>query len=154
HGRHALALAQRGPEVVGVDFAAALLAGAQHLGAQLGTEAHWIRADMRRLPVRQAYFDAAILIDAFGFFETDGDNDAVLSGLARILVPKGRLCVKVVNGSPILADFRGSERVEHEGAVVTISRTLTLEPPCMTEKIAVTGLRGSGQYMRRQRLYR
>jgi cyclopropane fatty-acyl-phospholipid synthase-like methyltransferase len=45
HGRHALALAQRGPAVVGVDFAAALLAEAQHLVAQLGTQAYWIRAD-------------------------------------------------------------------------------------------------------------
>jgi SAM-dependent methyltransferase len=154
HGRHALALAQGGLDVVGVDFSATLLSEAQHLESQLGAQAHWVRGDMRRLPLRRGYFDAAISMDAFGFFETEGDNDAVLAGAAYILVPRGRLCLKVVNGGPIFADFRGSDREEREGAVVTISRTLTLDPPLMTERISVTGLRGSGEYMRRQRLYR
>src|SRR5262245_54254303 len=44
HRRHALALAQRGSAVVGVDFTVALLTEAQHLGAQLGAEAHWVGA--------------------------------------------------------------------------------------------------------------
>jgi hypothetical protein len=74
--------------------------------------------------------------------------------VARILAPQGRLCLKVVNGCPILADFRASDTEEREGTVVEISRTLTLVPPRMTEKIVVSGSRGNGQYERRQRLYR
>jgi hypothetical protein len=93
-------------------------------------------------------------MDAFGFFETEEDNEAVLADVVRILVPRGRLCLKVVNGRPILANFRVNDREERDGAVVTISRTLTREPPRMTEKITVTGLRGNGEYERRQRLYR
>jgi hypothetical protein len=62
--------------------------------------------------------------------------------------------MKLVNGTPILADFRDSDREEREGTVVTISRTLTLNPARMTEKIAVTGSGGNGEYERRQRLYR
>jgi ubiquinone/menaquinone biosynthesis C-methylase UbiE len=154
HGRHALALAQRGSTVVGVDFAIALLTEARHLGAKLGVQACWVRGDMRILPFRREYFDAAILLDAFGLFETEADNDAVLANIARILVPHGRLCLKVVNGGPILADFRGSDTEEREGTVVAISRKLTLEPPRITEKIVVSGSRGNGEYERRQRLYR
>jgi ubiquinone/menaquinone biosynthesis C-methylase UbiE len=154
HGRHALALAQLGSRVVGVDFAIALLSEARHLGARLGVEANWVRADMRILPFRRAHFEVAILLDAFGFFETEQDNDAVLANIARVLAPHGRLCLKTVNGDPILADFRGSDTEEREGAVVTISRTLTLEPPRMTENIVVSGSRGNGEYERRQRLYR
>jgi SAM-dependent methyltransferase len=154
HGRHALALAQRGAEVVGVDSAVPLLSAAQHLGAEICAQVHWVQGDMRRLPIRWRYFDAAILLDAFGFFEVEEDNEAVLASIAHTLVPHGRLCVKLVNGSPVLADFRASDREEHEGAIITISRTLTLDPPRMTEKIDVAGSRGNGQYIRRQRLYR
>ena len=154
HGRHALALAQQGATVIGVDFAIAPLTEARHLGAKLGVQACWTRGDMRILPFRREHFDAAILLDAFGFFETEEDNGAVLANFARILVAQGRLCLKVVNGGPILADFRGSDTEEREGTVVAISRTLTLEPPRITEKITVSGSRGKGQYERRQRLYR
>jgi SAM-dependent methyltransferase len=154
HGRHALALAQRGPEVIGVDFAAALLLRAQRHAAELGVRARWVRGDMRRLPLRSGSFGAAILTDAFGFFETDEENDTVLREAARVLIAGGRLVLKVVNGGPVLEAFRETDREERDGTVVTISRTLALAPPRMTERIQVSGIRGSGEYERRQRLYR
>jgi ubiquinone/menaquinone biosynthesis C-methylase UbiE len=154
HGRHAVELSLRGAHVTGVDFAAALLIEAQRLCGKFRAQAHLIRGDMRLLPLRSQYFDAVILMDAFGFFETEEDNEAVLANIARILVPGGRLCLKVVNGIPILQDFRESDREEREGTVVEISRTLIPEPPRISEKISVSGLRGNGEYERRQRLYR
>jgi cyclopropane fatty-acyl-phospholipid synthase-like methyltransferase len=42
-GRHALALAQRGSRVVGVDFSIGLLTKARDLGAELGVQACWVR---------------------------------------------------------------------------------------------------------------
>lgn len=154
HGRHALTLAQGGPQVVGVDSSAALLTQAQRLAADVGVRAHWVRGDMRRLPLLSACFDAAMLLDAFGFFETENENEAVVAEAVRVLRPRGRLALKVVNGNLILAGFRNSDRVERDGTVVTLSRTLTLAPPRMTERIVVSGARGNGQYERRQRLYR
>ena len=59
-----------------------------------------------------------------------------------------------MNGNLILAGFRDSDREERDGTVVTLSRTLTLAPPRMTERIVISGARGNGQYQRRQRLYR
>src|SRR4051794_2488788 len=50
HGRHAVALAQRGANVVGMDSAAALLTEAQQLSSQAGAQLRWVRGDMRRLP--------------------------------------------------------------------------------------------------------
>src|ERR1700723_3679272 len=49
HGRHALALAQRGAKIVGMDFAEALLMRAKGLGADLDAPAHWLRGDIRLL---------------------------------------------------------------------------------------------------------
>jgi SAM-dependent methyltransferase len=154
HGRHAVALAQLGGEVIGVDYARALLMRAQRLGADSGVRGDWIRGDMRRLPLRSGSFAGAVLIDAFGFFETEEENEVVLNEAARVLAAGGRLALKAVNGGLILKAFRDSDREERGGTVVRISRTLTLQPPRMTERISVSGTGGNGEYERRQRLYR
>jgi|SRR5215471_1044946 len=154
HGRHALALAERGADVVGVDSAVALLNRARDLAAVRPTRIHWIRGDMRRLPLRSACADAAVLMDAFGFFDTEDENDAVLLEAARVLTHGGRLVLKVANGSLILADFRETEREERDGAVIAVTNMLTSDPPRLTQRIRITGPRGNGEYERRQRLYR
>lgn len=154
HGRHALALAERGAEVIGVDFAVALLKRAQHLGADLHIRAQWIRGDMRRLPLRSECVTATLLMDAFGFFEMEDENEAVLREAARILTSRGRLGLKVVNGGQVLDTFRKKDREERDGTVVTVSRTLTLGPPRVTERINVSGSHGKSEFERRQRLYR
>ena len=151
HGRHALALAERGVEVLGLDSSTALLNRARQLSVELRTPAHWIRADMRRLPIRSSVASAAMLMDAFGFFETDREHDAVLAEAARVLEPHGRLVLKVVNGAAVLADFRPTAREERDGVEITIHRTLALAPPRMTERITIEG---DEKYERRQRLYR
>ena len=153
HGRHAISLAQSGAKVVGLDFAVALLTRAKDLAADLGVRVHWLRGDMRRLPLRSRSFAAAILIDAFGFFETDDQNAAALSEAVRVLVPGGRFGLKVVNGGPVLAAFRRTDREERDGVTVTISRRLGTKPARMTEKVTVSGVRGNGEYERHQRLY-
>ena len=154
HGRHAIALAEHGSRVIGLDAAAALLDRARQLAAGCHTDVRWIRGDMRRLPFRAACANAAIVMDAFGFFETEEENGAVLREIARVLTPGGRLCLKVVNGGLVLAAFRETDREERDGTVVSVSRTLTLDPPRMTERIRISGSRGDGEYERRQRLYR
>jgi hypothetical protein len=93
-------------------------------------------------------------MDAFGFFDAEHENERALAEAARVLVPGGRVALKVVNGERILADFRHADREERDGVIVTISRTLLPEPARMIEQVSVSGVRGSGQYERRQRLYR
>lgn len=154
HGRHAVALAERGSDVIGLDFAVALLNRARHLAAGLRTQLRWVRGDMRRLPFQSKCADAAIVMDAFGFFDTEQEHEAVLQEAARVLTTSGRLGLKVVNGGPILDSFRERDREERDGTVVSVSRTLTLDPPRMRERISISGSRGPGEYERRQRLYR
>ena len=154
HGRYALALAERGLEVIGLDFAVALLNRARHLADESRTDVRWIRGDMRRLPFRSECAGAAILIDAFGFFDTEEEHELVLREAARVLTTGGRLAVKVVNGGQVLDAFRETEREERDGVAITVSNTLTLEPPRLTQKIVVSGNRGDGEYERRQRVYR
>ena len=153
HGRHALALAARGAIVVGVDASVALLDEARRLTGEMRFSARWVRADLRRVPFQSGTVDAVVSIDAFGFFELEDENQQVLREAARVLRPGGGLALKVVNGSPILADFRRAERQDRDGVVVTVERTLSLAPARMVERLVVSGPRGSGRYERRQRLY-
>jgi ubiquinone/menaquinone biosynthesis C-methylase UbiE len=154
HGRHAVALAERGPDVIGLDFAAALLNRARQFTAESHTRVRWVRGDMQRLPFRSACADAALVMDAFGFFDTEDEHEAVLREAARVLTSGGHLGLKIVNGGPVLDAFRERDQEERDGTVVSVSRTLTLDPPRMTERISVNGSRGRGEYERRQRLYR
>jgi hypothetical protein len=108
---------------------------------------------MRRLPLRSGFAGSAILTDSLGLFDSDEENETVLREAARVLNLRGALAVKVVNGAPILAAFRDTDREERNGAVVEISRTLLRSPPRMIERIRVRGSRGTGEYVRRQRLY-
>ena len=73
---------------------------------------------------------------------------------ARVLAPRGRLALKVVNGGIVLDDFRQTEHAERDGAIVSIINTLALDPPRLTQRVSVRGNRGHGEYERRQRLYR
>lgn len=154
HGREAVSLATLGARVVGVDFTSALLARATNLAERLGVAVSWVRGDMRQLPVQSQSVRGALLFDAFGFFDTDDENQTVLAELARVLAPGGRLAIKVANAEPILADFRASDREDKWDTVVEIRRSLSQDPARMTEQIEIRGPQGSATYQRRQRLYR
>jgi len=147
-------MAERGAKVVGLDFAVALLDRARQLEQELGIRGAWIRGDMRRLPFRDECADGAMLMDAFGFFETDDEHDAVLREAARVLATGGRLALKVVNGGLVLDDFRDTEQEERDGTVISVVNTLASDPPRLIQRISVQGNRGHGEYERRQRLYR
>jgi SAM-dependent methyltransferase len=154
HGRHAVVLAEHGAEVTGIDASAALLDRARQIAADSRGQVRWIRGDMRRLPIRSRSVAAALMMDAFGFFETDDENHAVLREAARIVRPAGRFAMKVVNGGLVLDSFRETDTQERDGVIVSVRRTLTRPPALMTERITIGGSRGDGEYERRQRLYR
>jgi SAM-dependent methyltransferase len=154
HGRYAVAFRQRRAEITGLDLSAALLRRAQQVAGECGVYVNWVRGEMRQLPFREAHFRAALLFDAFGFFEQEVEDDLVLHELLRVLAPGGRAALKVVNAEPILTDFRATDRVERDGTIVEISRTLTDSPIRLVEKVLIRGLQGTGSYERRQRLYR
>jgi SAM-dependent methyltransferase len=91
-GRHALALAERGIEVVGVDISERFIELARAEAPSLAT---FVRLDARSLPF-DAEFDAVISLcqGAFGLAGTDAasirDPDGVvLAGMARAVRPGG-----------------------------------------------------------------
>lgn len=90
-GRHAHELARRGVVVHGVDISKRFIDLAIESAPPGAT---FERLDARHLPF-EAEFDAAICLcqGAFGLMTADGDNQAVLSGIAAALRPGGMLAL-------------------------------------------------------------
>ncbi|HET6811151.1 MAG TPA: methyltransferase domain-containing protein [Acidimicrobiales bacterium] len=90
-GRHAHALASRGLEVVGIDLAARFV----ELAAEGESAARFVRADVRRPPLRPRSFDAVVCVGQGGFGLLGGgraETDALRS-LAALLRPGAPLVV-------------------------------------------------------------
>jgi SAM-dependent methyltransferase len=97
-GRHTLALAEAGLDVVGVDLSMDLLRGApEALAGRL------IRGDATRVPLADAAFDGlVVLFSSFGYFGDEGDG-RMLDEVARLVRPGGRLVLDLMNPERIRA---------------------------------------------------
>lgn len=103
-GRHALALAGSGLEVVGVDRSFTLLKEASAAtGARLPW---WVCADMCDLPFRPGSFDAVVcLFSSLGYFLSDDEDVRVLEEVRRLLTPRGRLLIETIHRDSAVRDY-------------------------------------------------
>jgi len=131
-GRHALELARRGIDVHGVDISQRFVDIARNRStderdpqmrgsrSSLVGAATFERGDARALEF-DGEFDAVICLcqGAFGMMTADGDDDAVVAGMARALRPAGRLALSAFNAYFAVkyhddAEFDAATGVSHE----------------------------------------
>lgn len=120
-GRHAAPLRQSGLNVVGLDLSEVLLSAARQRDAALPL----VRADMRALPLQRACVDGVVsLFNAFGFFDSDDQDQRVLSEVARVLRPGGTFVHEVHHRDALVADWepRTTHPTYEDGLVVTEER--------------------------------
>jgi SAM-dependent methyltransferase len=140
-GRHAHELARRGIEVHGIDISRRFIALASEAAVPLAT---FERADARSMAF-ESEFDAVICLcqGAFGMMTADGEDGAVVGGLARALKPGGRLALSAFNAYFAVryhddADFDASSGVSHEVTEIHSesgeSRTVDLWTGCYTPR--------------------
>ena len=102
-GRIAAPLADRGFDVAGFDISERALA----LARQALPDADLRRGDMRELPWPDASFDAVInLWTAFGYFETQAEDERALGEIVRVLKPGGRFVLDTANAVGLMRMFR------------------------------------------------
>lgn len=116
-GRHSVELASRGFKVHGVDISERFIEIARTAGDSLAT---FERIDARTMEF-DSEFDAVICLcqGAFGMMTADGEDDAVVDGIARGLRPGGRLALSAFNAYFAVkyhdvADFDAATGVSHE----------------------------------------
>lgn len=91
-GRHTLALAARGHDVVGVDISTEAIDHARRAAAGAGLDVELVVAEMREIP-RGGSFDAAVCMgNSFGYLDLDGLREFV-AALAAAVRPGGGLVV-------------------------------------------------------------
>ncbi len=90
HGRHALELAARGHDVIGIDLVEGFLKIAVEEAKRRDLQLGLAQGDARAFVTEPTFDGAVCLFDAFGYFGDDGDQQ-VLMNIFASLVPGGRL---------------------------------------------------------------
>ena len=106
-GRLALALAERGCRVTGVDISREFLEAGSARAKERGLEVTWRQAEMRDLPWREEFDAAYCAGSSFGYLD-DAGNAAFLAAVSRTLVPGGRFFLDCKAAESILPTFRES----------------------------------------------
>jgi len=105
HGRHAIALAERGYQITGQDLNAFFLEKAEAEATTAGVEVRFIRSDMRRIPFENR-FDAVInMFSAFGYLESQEDDQAVLKQVEMALKPGGLFLMETIHQAWLVRNF-------------------------------------------------
>ena len=105
HGRHAIALAQRGMVVTGQDLNEDYLRRAQEDAARAGVEIETVHGDMRDIPFTDE-FDAVInMFTAFGYFDSEDEDFRVLKAVANALKSDGKLLLDTINREWVLSNY-------------------------------------------------
>jgi len=119
-GRHAVSLAERGYAVTGLDLSTSLLAKAEKEAKGRGVPLHLVYSDMRRIPFT-GEFDAVInVFTAFGYLESDAEDQKVLRQVAKTLKPGGKFLIDIGNREYVIRNYRPQEWTAHEDGTVDL----------------------------------
>jgi SAM-dependent methyltransferase len=138
HGRIANRLAARGCQVVGLDATALFLDHARRDAAEHGVAVDYVEGDMRALPWTQRFDRVVNWFTSFGYFD-DPDNRQVLTEIARVLTPGGRVAFDLMNRDWLAREFQ-PDRVaaERDGdLMIDRSRLDPLTNRVLTERIVL-----------------
>lgn len=133
-GRHANVMAQRGYRMTGVDFNPDYLSIAAAVSEKAGLSVTWKQGDMRKLPF-DGEFDAVYsYFTSFGYF-SDEENEQVIEGVARAMVPSGRFLIDLMNRDWLLT--HPSQRIwnqREDGSLLVEEVSLDLQSSRVTSK--------------------
>jgi SAM-dependent methyltransferase len=124
-GRYAVAFAQSGFRVTGVDRTRFLLDKARERATQAGATVEWVEQDMREF-VRPAAFDLAINVyTSFGYFDDAAENCRVLENLFASLKPGGKFVLELLGKEILAGKFQPTQAdTLPDGSVMIQRRTI------------------------------
>ena len=99
-GRMALRLAAQGYQVTGVDIVPEMIARARQKAAEHSVSIEWVVADARTFQLQKQFPCIYMLMNAFQFFLTREDQEAMLARVHEHLQPEGCFLFETRNPSP------------------------------------------------------
>ncbi len=115
-GLHAVELASRGYQIVGVDISMPMLTRATDEAEDRGLKIKLLEGDMRQLAF-EAEFDAILCWGTtFGYFDDEG-NESTIDSFYRALKPDGVLLLDVVNRDYMIASQPNTVWFEVNGSI-------------------------------------
>ena len=145
-GRHTAALRRRGYRALGVDLSLTLLIRGQ---------VPCVAGDMRSLPFADGSFSWVLnFFTSFGYFESERENFLVLGEIGRLLAPRGRFLIDLMNPHFTLAHLNPREVQNVEGRRVEIDRWYDAASRRLNKRIRVVPEVGSARtYLESVRAY-
>jgi len=119
-GRHAIELAKRGYNVVGLDYSGYLLKVAKERAEKEKVNVKFIRGDMRNLPFENEFDAIYMFFTSFGYF-SDEDNFCVLKEVSKSLKKSGKFLIDLSNPFTVIKNF------QYESWILTKEDFLCLE---------------------------
>lgn len=151
-GRHALALADAGYVVTGVDLSSTLLDEARANDPE-GAVA-WAHGDMRELPFPDSAFDATVnMFTSFGYFSEDADNVRVLEQVRRVLKPNGAFLIDFLNPSYVARNLVPESSRKDEESGLHIQEIRSIVDGWVQKEITVSDGGMKREYLERVRLF-
>ena len=121
-GRISIPLARRGLNVVGLDLSPRSLDVARRDAADAGVTLELLQRDMRELDATDE-FDAVVnVFSSFGYFDTQEDDERVLTAVSRALVPGGRFFIDTINPIGLARIFTSSDWQEFDDGTLMLER--------------------------------
>jgi 2-polyprenyl-3-methyl-5-hydroxy-6-metoxy-1,4-benzoquinol methylase len=110
-GREAIAIAQRGVRVVGIEMNAAVARTARHRAKTVGVPALFLQADMLKLPTDREWFDCVLLSQhMYSAIAGKSQRQTWLTNLRRVLRPDGRVILSFLSERPPASRLRTARR--------------------------------------------
>lgn len=106
HGRHSVELARRGYDVTGQDLNGFFIEEAKKAAAQAGVSVRWNKGDMREIPFENEFDIALNLFTAFGYLESDEEDQKALAAVAKTLKRGGKFVLDVINRDRVVRNYR------------------------------------------------
>tara|TARA_Y100000031_G_C8193371_1_gene372494 strand:- start:273 stop:1049 length:777 start_codon:yes stop_codon:yes gene_type:complete len=127
HGRHTIELAKRGYLMTGQDINSFFLNNAKRSAKKAGVNIRWIKGDMRQISFENEFDVVINLFTAFGYLESDEDDQKVLHQVSRALRPGGRFMIDFINRERIMRIYNKKDWLKFaDETVVIIERNFDL----------------------------
>lgn len=123
HGRHSIELARRGYNVTGQDLSGFFLEEAKKAAKRAKVSLRWVKGDMRELSFENEFDVALNLFTAFGYLESDDEDQKALNAVVKALKRDGKFVLDVINRDHIVRTYREKDGQQlSDGSVVVTER--------------------------------